>query len=174
MANIVNEKMLNFKVYIDGNELLGIAEGNLPNGDMMTTEIKGAGLAGSIDAPVTGHFGSITVTLNWRTLTKAAVRLMTPDAHSLDMYADNESFDAGRGIVKHEEIHVFMKARTKNMDMGKLAVGDTSDTQTEHEVYYYKLYIDGSEVMEVDKYNYIYKVNGVDYLAQSRRNLGMV
>ena len=36
-----------------------------------------------------------------------------------------------------------------------------------------KLSIDGSEILEIDKYNYIHKILGVDYMAEVRRNLGM-
>lgn len=173
MANVIPEKSVNFKVYLNGDDLLGIAEGNFPTGEFMSTEIKGAGLAGSITAPVTGHFQDITTTLTWRTVTSSFVKLATPDAHTMDLYADLEGFDAGRGIVTRTGLHVFMKSRTTKIDLGKLAVGETQDTQTEHNVYYMKVYLGDKEVMEIDKYNFIYKVNGVDYLSDTRKNLGM-
>lgn len=174
MANIIPEKSLNFKVYLDGADLLGIAEGNFPNGDMMTTEIKGAGIAGTIDAPATGHMGSMTMSLTWRTVTESFAKVLTPEGHALDLYADLENFDAGAGKVKHSEVHAFVKARTKNYDLGKLVVGDAMETTSEHEVYYMKLFIDSKAVLEIDKFNYVYKVNGVDYLSETRRNLGML
>ena len=174
MANIIPERGLNFKVYIDGADLAGIAEGNLPNGEMMTSEVKGAGIAGTLDTPVLGHMQSVSVTLTWRTLTKSVMRVIAPGAHAIDMYAVSESFDAGTGRVKTSSIHVFMRAVTKKYDLGKLAVGDTLDCETEHEVYYYKVFIDGEELLEVDKFNYVYKVNGTDYLTDTRRGLGML
>ena len=59
------------------------------------------------------------------------------------IYAEHQDFDAGRGEYKTRSIHVFMKAITKQYDIGKLVVGESSETQTTHEVYYLKLYIDG-------------------------------
>lgn len=174
MANVIPNLGVNFKVYLNGDDLLGIAEGNFPTGDLMTSEIRGAGIAGSLDMPVLGHMQSVTVSLTWRTLTKSVMKIIEPRTHSIDMYALDQDFDAGQGIIKTNGIHVFMKAITKKYDFGKLVTGDTRDTSTEHEVYYYKVWLGGSEVLEVDKFNYIYKVNGTDYLADTRQNLGMV
>lgn len=38
---------------------------------------------------------------------------------------------------------------------------------------YFKLVVDGEEVLEIDPMNYIYKVNGQNLLEQTRANLGM-
>lgn len=171
--SIIPEKANNFRVYLDGTSLLGIAEGSFPNGDMMTSEVKGAGIAGVIDSPTLGHMNSLTVELNWRNITADFVKLLEPQAHALDLYAEHQDFDAGRGEYKTRSIHVYLKAITKNYDIGKLVVGESSESQTTLEVYYMKLYIDGKEQIELDKYNYVYKINGYDYLQQSRRNLGM-
>ena len=46
------------------------------------------------------------------------------------------------------------------------------DTQIEFEVPYMKIELDGKERVELDKYNYIYKVDGVDQLADVRAALG--
>ena len=39
MPNIVPEKMTKFRVYADDGVLLGIADGNFPSLEFMTTEI---------------------------------------------------------------------------------------------------------------------------------------
>ena len=46
------------------------------------------------------------------------------------------------------------------------------DTQMEFEVVYMKIYLDNRERIELDKYNYIYKVDGVDQLTDVRIALG--
>ncbi len=172
MSNIVPEKSLNFNVYADGGELLGVAEGQFPNGEFMTSEVKGAGIAGVVESPGFGQLGSMTLELTWRTTTKDWGRLLHPNAHILDMYAAHLSFDAGLGIYKTSEVHAYVKAVTKTFDTGKLAVSESSESKTVHEVYYIKLEIDGEEQLEVDKYNYIYRVQGIDYLQEIRRALG--
>ena len=172
MASVVPEKGLNFSVYADGGELLGVAEAKFPNGEFMTTEIKGAGIAGVIDSPGMGHMQSITAELTWRTTTKEWANLLSPVGHVLDMYADHLSFDSGLGVYKHSQIHAFMRAVPKSWDAGKLVVSESTETKTTHEIYYLKIDIDGVNVLEIDKYDFIYRVNGVNYLEQTRRNLG--
>lgn len=174
MSNIVPEKMTKFRVYADDGVLLGIADGNFPSLEFMTTEIKGAGIAGTIDSPGGGMFNSLVVTLNWRIITRDFMQLLEPVAHTLDLYSELLSYDAGRGEYKKERFHVYMTALTKKGDMGKLADMESQEGNTEHEIYYMKTDIDGVEQLEIDKYNFIFKVNGTDYLADTRRNLGMM
>ena len=172
MSNGVPEKSLNFNVYADGGELLGVAEGKFPNGEFMTSEVKGAGIAGVIDSPGFGQLQSMTLELTWRTTTKDWARMMIPGAHILDLYAAHLSFDAGLGQYKTSQVHAFVKGVSKSYDAGKLAVSESSETKTTIEIYYLKLEIDGIEQLEVDKYNFIYKVKGYDYMSEVRRALG--
>ena len=62
----------------------------------------------------------------------------------------------------------------KNWNLGNMVIVDSQEAETEMEVYYMKYELDGKEQVEIDRYNYIFKVNGYDYLADTRRNLGMV
>ena len=174
MSNIVPEKGINFSVYLNGRDLLGVAEANFPNIEMMTSEVKGAGIAGVAESIVLGHVNSTTVSLTWRNTTKDFAQLLAHKAFDIDMYAAHQEFDAGLGVYVVKQIHIFMKAVTKSGNIGNLVVGETTSTQTEHEVYYIKFEINGKEVAEIDKFNYIYKVNGVDYLAEVRVALGKV
>ncbi|MBQ7263477.1 MAG: phage major tail tube protein [Synergistaceae bacterium] len=172
MANIINEKGINFAVYYAGEDQLGIAEGEFPSLEAMTSEVKGAGIAGVADTVVLGHFNSMTVTLKWRNTTDALVKLAAHKAHELDLYSAQQDYDAGSGEYRERSVHVFLRAIPKNTTMGNLVVGDSLDAETELEVLYLKLTVDGKERIELDKFNYIYKVDGVDYLAGVRSALG--
>lgn len=174
MPNIIPEKINNFRVYANGDVLLGIAEGNFPNLEFLTSEIKGAGIAGSLDSPALGQFGSITVSLTWRTTTAEFTTLAEPHAHELDLYAERLDWNAGSGSYESHRIHIYMKALTKSLNMGNLVVVDTQGAESTHEIYYLKYDVDGQDQIEIDKYNFIYRVNGVDYLADTRRALGMM
>lgn len=173
MPNIIPEKSINFKVYLEGGDLLGIAEGTIPNLEAMTSEVKGAGIAGTLDTPVLGHFNSTTLSLTWRTVTDDFIKLSAHVTHNLDLYASLQRYDAGLGIYRTEQLHVFVKAIPKTTTLGNLTVGDAMDTQMEMEIPYMKIELDGRERIEMDKLNYIFKVDGIDYLAQVRNDLGM-
>lgn len=174
MPNIIPEKITKFNVYSDDSRLLGVADGNFPSLEFITTEIKGSGIAGTLDSPGGGTFSSIVVTLNWRTTTRDFMQLAIPGSHTLDLYAELLNYNAGFGEYEAESLHIYMKAFTKKLDMGKLSDMESQEGSTEHEVYFMKIDINNSEQLLIDKYNYIYRVQGIDYLADTRRNIGMM
>ena len=174
MSNIVPEKIRTLDVYINGNTEPGIAEGSFPSLEYMTSEVKGAGLAGTVDSITVGHFGSITCSLTWRYTPKNYFELLEPRIHTLDLYAALQALDAGRGTFTTKQLHMFMRAQTKKGDFGSLTVGDSMGAETEHEIITLKVEYDGKETFMLDKYNFICRVNGTDYLADTRKALGRV
>ncbi|GHV45271.1 hypothetical protein FACS1894204_03950 [Synergistales bacterium] len=172
MSNIVPEKGINFSVYYEGEDMLGIAEGEFPNLEGMTETVKGAGVAGEFDSVTLGHFQSMTLSLTWRTTTSDFIKLAAQKAHNLYLYGAHQAYDAGLGEYRTNQLAVFVKAIPKTLNIGKLAVAEMTDTQSEFEVLYLKLDLNGRERIELDKLNYIYKVDGVDYLAGVRAALG--
>ncbi len=171
--NQVPEKLINFRVYEDGNDLLGIADVELPSIESMTETVKGAGIAGEVDSPVLGHFGSMTLKLNWRTVTKPTVHLAKQKNHNLDLRGATQVYNAGTGEYKVSSLKVSVRCIPKTTELGKLDVGATADASNEFEVVYIKVSLDGKEIIEIDKYNYICKINGEDYLKNVREALGL-
>ncbi|MBQ4470499.1 MAG: phage major tail tube protein [Synergistaceae bacterium] len=174
MPNLVPEKITKFNVYTDGDRQLGVAEITLPPLEFMTTEIKGAGVAGTMDSPGGGQFASLVCTLNWRITTEDVFTLLEPRGHELDLYGEQLEWDAGNGEYVSHRFHLYIRALTKKLDLGKFGTMETQDGSSEHELYYLKIDIDGTEQVEIDKMNYIFKVQGYDWLANTRRNIGMM
>lgn len=171
--NQVPEKLINFRVYEDGKDLLGVADAQLPSIEAMSDTVKGAGIAGEVDSPVLGHFGSMTLTLNWRTVTRPTVHLAQQRTHNLDLRGAIQVYNSGTGEYKVSPLKVTTRCIPKKTDLGKLDVGASSDASNEFEVTYIKVSLDGKVVIEIDKYNYICVINGTDYLKQVREALGL-
>lgn len=169
----VPEKLINYRVYQDGADLLGVADVTLPSLEAMTETIKGAGLAGEVDSPVLGHYGSMELQLNWRILYKPNALLAAPKGVMLDMRAANQVKDSESGAFVVQSTKVIARGVPKNTELGKFDVGTTSDTATTLEVDYLKVTVDGEDLIELDKYNYICKIGGVDYLSEVREALGL-
>lgn len=55
---------------------------------------------------------------------------------------------------------------------GKLAPAASAEASGEYAATYFATYIDGKKVLEIDIINFIYYVNGTDYLADVRKALG--
>ncbi len=57
------------------------------------------------------------------------------------------------------------------MTQVKLKINATMDGTIEYEVLRYRIVIDGEEILLIDKRNFKYKVNGVDYMEKVRTAL---
>lgn len=169
----VPENLINFRVYEDGGAFLGISDVTLPKLSAMTQTIKGAGLAGELEAPTRGHYSSCEAELNWRTIEKDLLHLAANKALSLDLRGAGQGYDSESGEYTTRKIKILLRGRPKEADLGKLEVGATTDSKTTIECDYIKIDIDGENKLELDKYNFICKVDGVDYLEDVRDALGM-
>ncbi|TEB13363.1 phage major tail tube protein [Pelotomaculum propionicicum] len=171
--NQVPEKLINFRVYEGGADLIGIADVELPSIEALSETVKGAGIAGEVDSPVLGHFGSMSVKINWRTVTKPTVSLAQQKGHSLDLRGAIQVLNAGKGEYKVVPLKVVVRGIPKKTELGKMDVGAKTDSSNELEVVYIKVLLDGKKLLEIDKYNYICVINGEDYLADVRDALGI-
>lgn len=172
MANLVPEKLINFKVYLDGVDLLGVADVKLPSIETVTDTVKGAGIAGEVDSPTLGHYKSMKLSVKWRTITSAAAILAKQQSHGLELRGAAQVFDAGNGQYNVVPVKVRVNGTPTKFDLGKFEPGTSMESEDELEVNYIKVSIDGNDVIEIDKYNFISKVFGDDYLAGVRAALG--
>ncbi len=169
----VPELLRNFRVYDEGNDLIGISDVEMPSLEAMTETVKGAGIAGEINSPVVGHFSGMELKLNWRNVIKRNIALAAPKSYQLDIRGDQQVYDSSTGVYKTCAVRVVVRGVPKTTELGKLDVGTGTDTSNTFEVNYLKVDIDGTNVIEIDKYNYICKINGTDYLSESREALGL-
>ena len=170
---MVPEKLINFRVYQDGDDLLGISDVTLPKLDSITETVKGAGVAGEIGDPTIGHFGSMELELNWRSLVKSNIVLAKPTGVHLDLRGACQGHDSAKNVLKTMPVKIVVEGTPKSTDLGKLDMGATTDTKNTIEVTYIKITVDGETVLEIDKFNYICVIGGVDYMADIRDALGL-
>lgn len=65
------------------------------------------------------------------------------------------------------------RGRFSEIDPGSAKVGDDTSHKYSLKNSYYKLTINGEEIVEIDALNMIYNVAGVDILKQHRANIGL-
>lgn len=173
-VNVVPERLTAFRVYLDGSsDLKGVADIQLPSFEAMTETVKGAGIAGEYESPTLGHFQSMKLTLNWRTVSRETLRLLRQQAQRLDCRGAFQEYDAAAGAYRIRQTRVVVQGPPTKIEVGKFETGSPSDGSTEIEVLYIKIEIDGSIYVELDKLNYKCVIDGVDYLADIRTALGL-
>ena len=162
---------VNFALYDDGNEYLGLASVALPALANKIENIEGAGLAGEIEA-IIPHLNAMDITINFRTTTEQAIRLSEIRRHNIDLRIAQEHEDPVNNNITYPDEKHYMVIIPKTHNLGSIAPSSPSNGSGEYTVRYWKTWLNGKEVREVDPMNMIYKVNGVDYLADVRKALG--
>lgn len=172
-VNTVRDKLINFEVFSGGVRKLGMADATLPKIKSKTSTLSGAGIGGEIEMPTTGQTESLELEINWRTINEDISELSAMKAHDLELRGANEQYDAGTGEIKTQAVKINVRGLPKEVDLGSFKPADHTDTKTTLELVYIKITIDGTRKVEIDKLNYIYYVNGVDYMESVRKALGL-
>ena len=108
----IDQSVINFAVYEDKTEFMGIASVQLPDLTALSQQISGAGIAGNIEAIIPGHFEAMTCTINFRTTTTAALKLSEPRRHNLDIRVANQVEDPVAGKIAAQSVkHVLVVLR---------------------------------------------------------------
>jgi uncharacterized protein len=170
----IPERLVNFNVYNGAAALIGMATVDLPSLELMTEEIEGAGIAGSYESPTIGHFKSMSVKLQFRTLTRDALDLLTPTRQTLDIRGSIQHQDPLLGVLDTNALRVECTGQLKGLTPGKLEPGKVMGSELELECAVLRISWDGQPVIEIDKFNMIFKVEGVDQLQKVRRDVGGV
>ena len=168
----MDQSTINFSVYEDGAEYLGLASVTLPNLAAIVQTISGAGIAGNLEAPIIGHYDAMTLSLNFRTTTEQSVRLSEPRRHDIDLRSAQQIEDPVSGDLNVQSVKHIMVVVPKTYTGGTLAPASPTNGSGEYAVRYWATYIDGKKVLEIDPFNYIAYIDGVDYLAAVRQALG--
>jgi P2 family phage contractile tail tube protein len=173
-SNNVPERLVNFRVYYAGAvDLLGIATVDLPELEAMSDTVSGAGIAGEVESPILGHFGSMTTTFSWRTIENSAMVLCQQKAHPVEIRGSQQVYDAASGVYKTVPVRVAMRIVPKTVTFGTFEPGATTDTEQEFEVLYLSVMVNNIQVCEIDKLNYVAMIGGQDALAGVRKDLGL-
>lgn len=168
----IDETIINFAVYEEATEYYGMAEVTLPEISNITQEVQGAGINGTLESVVLGHIEAMTMTMNFRTLTKNAIKLAEPRNHTLDLRAAQQEHDTVSGKTNVVKVKHVLVVKPKKLNPGKLAQASPGEVSGEYAVSYFASYINGEKVTEIDILNFIYFINGTDYLAEVRKALG--
>lgn len=168
---IISGSVIAHKLLADGVEIDDNVSCQLPSIEVQTGEVKGAGILGSIDMPITGQVGSMTFTINMRSVNKNAANLAKPGIQNIELRFARDVVSTD-GQVIPEGAKVFITGINKKYDPGKVEPPSTMDGSIDFEVIRYRQVINGVETLLIDKRNYIYKINGVDYMQRVRQALG--
>ncbi|PIC80543.1 phage tail protein [Sporosarcina sp. P18a] len=173
--SMIPEKMNDSRIYVNESpEIKGIGDLQLPSFDGMTETMNGAGVLGEYESANIGHMQSMKLTINWTTtIDKAMVAFYKQGSLKVDCRLADQNYDQNASRHKFLAKRVLVHGHVIKHDFGKAAKGSPYEGSTEIEVLYIKVESEKQVLVEYDRINYIYMVDGVDMLAELRAALGI-
>ncbi len=167
----ITNKVIDYTVYVRENgkatKIGDTTSVTLPSIEKLTDTIKGSGIIGEIDVPTYGQIGSMETEISIRTANEKFGLLII--AIELEYRWVTDVLDPSTGKVSVIAHKAFLKVINKKFEEGKLESGAAEDGSASYEVLAYKRIVNGAEILNIDKLNGIFAVNGVnmfDYISQ--------
>lgn len=171
-TKIAIHRVTNANGYIDGASLLGKCEEfTLPELKAKLSEHKALGLVGSLET-FSGFDkleGKLKLTSYYPDVLKKMANPFKPV--QLQVRASMQVHEQG-GVVREIPVGTMVTATFKNVPLGSQKQHDNVELDMSYSATYVKQMIDGEDVLEYDVLANIFKVDGVDLLADYRNNTG--
>lgn len=166
------KKLTNAAVYLDGGALLGqCSEVELPTVTQKMTDHVALGMVGAFQLPAGVEAMEAKFMFN-AFYPDAFVKVADPSATvNIQVRASLENYEAG-GKTGSEALKVQLRGQFKQMPLGNYKQHEPVELETMMNVHYVKLTIGTRIIFEYDANANIYKVDGVDILAQYRSDIG--
>lgn len=173
MAKAEVNRCTNANIFLDGGSLLGKAEEvMLPTVKHKLAEHKALGLVGSFE--LFSGIDKMEMKIKWNSFYADVYRKISDPtkALSFQIRASVETYSGGAGRIAEVPLVVYVTAFSKDLPLGNFKQHDNVELETNFTVTAYKLELDGEVLTEADVLANIFKVNGVDILANYRANTG--
>lgn len=172
MGQINLNRVTNANVYINGNSMLGKAEEiDMPRLVARMVEHKALGMQGLVELPA--GFDKMEARIKWNAFYADTMTLMADpyEVVNLQCRASVENYNS-TGRSTQTPLVIFMRGQFKNVPTGNFKQHDNVEFESNLAVTYVKVEHNGVALLEFDALANIFKVNGVDKLAQYRANIG--
>jgi P2 family phage contractile tail tube protein len=165
-------KVFNARVYIDGTDFIGKAEEvDLPKIKFKFADTKALGIYADSELP-TG-LDKLEAKIKFNSVYPEFVALASDPftARTVIIRAPYQVW-AQQGVIKTAPLRAELRGFFKESDSGKLKKADSAEAEATMSVIYYKLEVDGQEIIEIDVLNNIYKIKGEDKLRDYTQAIG--
>ncbi|KAA6209022.1 phage major tail tube protein [Avibacterium paragallinarum] len=171
MSTSINQ-IVNANVYFNGNSLLGKAkEIKVADIEFEQIEHKGLGLVATIKLPA--GLNALEGEVTWDSFyPEVRVQNTNPFKHQQLMIRSNlQVFDA-MGLAKEAPLVTVMNVQFSKTAGGSFKPKEAVELQDSFQIYSIKQTLEGKELLYVDTFANIYRVNGQDVLQKYRTNIG--
>ncbi|MEG8233711.1 phage major tail tube protein [Pseudomonas orientalis] len=166
-------KLKNLNLFNDGNSYLCLVKSlTLPSLGRKMEGYRGGGMNGPVKADL--GMSDDGIQFEWKTggLDLISLRQFgAVNASSVALRFSGPYQQDDTGEVSNVEVVV--RGRHETIEMGDAQPGEDTEHSMTTTCSYYKLTVDGEEIIEIDLLNFVEKVNGVDMLEKHRTAMGI-
>lgn len=172
MAKIEVNSVDNANIYVGGVNLLGrAAKVKLPDLESITVDHMALGMIGEIELP-TG-FKKLPGEIDWNGFYREVALLCGNPFSSVQLMCRSSVKTTGSaGLVAETSLVTILTATFTTWPLGVHEPRKKGEYPSKFSATYFKQIFGGQEIIELDYLANIFKVGGVDMLAQFRANLG--
>lgn len=166
-------KLKNLNLFNDGNSYVGVVKSvTLPALGRKMEAFRGGGMNGPVKADL--GFADDGIQFEWKTGGLDLISLkqfgaVNASGVALRFAGAFQQDDTGEVSA----VEIVIRGRHENIEMGEAKPGEDTEHTMKTTCSYYKLLVDGEEIIEIDLLNFIEKVGGVDMLEKQRRAIGL-
>ena len=142
-----------------------------PDLELLSETLRGVGINGEIDLPTYGQLGALAVEIAHNGLSVDAIRLFNQTKLELEHRWASQVLDSTTGASEVVGKKTIMKLLPKKLGIGSIEPNKMEEPTSSFELLYLKYVIGNNAVLEIDKLNDVFKVDGVDYSAAIRNVL---
>lgn len=166
-------KLKHLNIFVDGDNWIGVAEEFTPAKlSMKTEEYRGGGMPGSVEINMGLDGGALNTEFTFGGYEAALLKKMHAakiDAVLVRFAGSFQRDDTGEVVP----VEIVQRGRIKEIDSGNMKTGDNTQMKVSMLNTYYKVIVNGEELVEIDIVNMIHKVNGVDMMEAHRKAIGL-
>lgn len=166
-------KLKHLNLFLDGDNWIGVAEDYTPA--KLTTKLeayRGGGMPGAANINMGLDDGALDTDFTFGGYEAALFKKLHGDSASgvqLRFAGSFQRDDTGDVVA----VEIIQRGRIKELDGGTLKTGDNTQLKISMVNTYYRVTMNGEELVEIDTVNLIHKIAGVDMMEKHRAAIGL-
>jgi len=166
------QKVFDANVYVNNTSTHGQAsEVTCPDVNFTMNDYQSLGMYGTARFP--NGVESMEATIKWTYPNNDVQAVMANPMRAVDiMVRSSKAVFDNAGLVDEQPVVIYIRGFGIKHQGGSFAQKNDVEVESTVAVNYYKLEVNGDEVIEVDAINNIFKIDGEDILEARRTNLG--
>lgn len=165
---------IDYLMYEDGGALIGVAKVKMPPIKYKTVTATGAALMGDVTIPLASMIEPMTIQIDFSSVADAVVQLATNEWHDVALYLADQYFNGVTRTEELEPVRFEMSIRPIEINQGTIQTASAADASGTYSVCKYTAYKNEQKVIDIDQFNQVHEINGVDNAAAVRKALGMM